>query len=272
MSYALVDVTEESAEPALLVALINGAQAWYYCSGTDDVAYSGHTYVHSPMIVGEINNTCEIPKDTLELKFPTINPFAAALLAYVPDTLTTVTVRRKHYSDAEALVVWKGRVLNYTASLGEVTVQCEPIFSSLQRIGLRTCYQRSCTRVLGEAGCNVVRATYSAQYTVIALDGITVTFSANLTENYLGGLLLAEDGTQRTIVGVGANTVTLMRAVQSLATSLAAHPTGFAVTLYQGCDRSTAMCSSRFNNIGNFRGFPGIQWINPMTSVNGVFQ
>jgi hypothetical protein len=273
MSYAALDISEQDAQPVLLFAFLQGSYAWYYCTGSTDVTYGGHTYTHVPLLPGSIAKTSDVPKDTLEIKLPITNAFAAAFLAYTPDAVTTVTVRRLHYGDvdAQAIIAWKGRVLAHVASLGTLTLICEPVFSTLRRLGLRQTYQRLCRHVLGGLGCNVNRALYSSTQTVVALSGVDVTFAAPLPADYTGGTILAVDGTQRMIVAVGTSSVQLMRPVKSLADSLLAHPAGFTVTLYQGCDRSTAMCESRFGNIGCFGGFPGIPWINPMTNTTSVF-
>lgn len=273
MSYGALDTSEQDGQPVLLFLFLQGAYAWYYCTGSSDVVYDGHTYSHTPILPGSFAKTGDVPKDTLEIQLPVTNPFASSFLVYPPDEVTTVTVRRIHYGDldGQAVVIWKGRILSHSAAQGTITLACESVFVSLRRSGLRQTYQRLCRHRHGSLGCNVDRDLYSAEYTVTALSGVTVTFSSALTEDYTGGTLLASDGTQRMITAVGTNTVTLMRPVKALVDSLIAHPTGFAVTLFQGCDRSTAMCKDRYGNIGNHGGFPGIPWINPMTNTTSVF-
>jgi len=271
MSYAAKETSVQDAQPVLLFAFRQDAQAWYYCTGALPIVYDGHAYAPAPLLPGDIASTGDVPRDTLEIKLSKDNAFAAAFLMYLPDDVTTVTVLRTHYDDAEVRFAWKGRILSFTLSDGVVTFACESVFSSQRRLGLRQTYQRLCRHVLGGPGCNVTIATYSAEHTVISIDGAKVTFSAALDADYLGGTLLAPDGTRRMIIDVGADYVVLMRPSKALVDALAATPAGVAVTLYQGCDRSTAMCASRFNNIGNFGGFPGIPWINPMTNISSVF-
>jgi uncharacterized phage protein (TIGR02218 family) len=271
VSYDVKEKSVQDARPVLLFTFRQGSLVWYYCTGSLPVVNSGHTYNPEPLLPGNIANTGDVAKDTLEIKLPVSNALAALFLLYTPDAVTTVTVIRTHYDNTSVRNAWKGRVLSFSAAQGVVTFICESVFSSERRLGLRETYQRLCRHVLGGQGCNVNIATYSAELLAVGIDGPKVTLSAALAVDYQGGTLLAPDGTRRMIVDIGADFVVLMRPVQALVDALIATPAGVAVTLYQGCDRSTSMCTDRFNNIGNFGGFPGIPWINPMTNISSVF-
>lgn len=271
MSYTSLDTSKQDGQPILLFDFVQGSTVWRYWAGNGQYAFNGHLYDPVPIEPSNFADTGDISKDPLSIKLPISNALAATFLLYTPDVTTSVTVYRTNYGDSNYRVAWRGRVLNYPTSIGTVTLNCESIFASMRRLGLRMPYQRLCPLALGDIDCQVDRAAYSAVYTVSSLAGIKVTFTASLAADYQGGLLKAPDGTSRLITDTGSNYVVLMWPMQSLADSMAAHPSGFTVTLYQGCDRSTKMCAERFNNLGRFRGWPGIQWINPMTNISSVF-
>ena len=255
----------------LLFAFLQGSQSWYYWAGPVQFLHDGNWYQSVATLPSEIENTGDVPKDTLTIELPISNPLANQFLSYTADAVTTLTVFRKHADGDEAEVAWKGRVLSYSASVATVTLNCESIFASMRRLTLRQTYQRLCRFALGDEDCGVDREAYAATLTVLAVVGDKVTFSAALSVDYKRGLLLAPDGASRMIVDTGSNFVVLLRPMQSLADNMAAHPSGFSVKLYQGCDRSITMCEQRFDNIGNSGAFPGILWINPMTNVSSVF-
>jgi hypothetical protein len=264
MSYASLDVSEQSAQPVLLFTFVRSNTAWYYCAGSEPFIYNGHSHAPIVLLSSSFAFTGDQPKDTLDLEFDISNVWAMAFLAGTLDAVTTLTVRRIHRGDTEARIMWKGRVLSSNASRGSIKLICEPVSLSLHRLGLRQTYQRLCRHAFGDIGCNVDRANYSELASIDSIDGATVTFTSALVADHAGGVLEAPDGTRRMIVSVGSNYVQLIRPIASLTVE-------DTVTLYQGCDRTTTMCASRFGNIGNYGGFAGIPWINPMTNVSVVF-
>lgn len=271
MSYSSKELSQQDSQPVQLFVFVRGSTTWRYCSGNASITYDSNVYSPEPMLPGKIVNTGNVFKDSLEIRFPISNAIVASMLASTPDLVTTLTVHRLHADDSEAITVWKGRLLRYVASGGVMTLTCESVFRSMQRLGLRQTYQRLCRHVLGGPGCNVNRDDYSSELTVQSVSGVTVTFTSSLPGDFLGGMLKAPDDTGHMIVSTGTDFVVLKQVSQSLVTSMLANPGGFTVTLYQGCDRSTAMCHSRFNDLGNHGGFPGIPWINPMTNISSVF-
>ena len=271
MSYQSLEESQQDAQPTLLFKFLQSSSAWYYYAGNSAFLFGGHWYQPEAILCDSLKSTSNVPKDSLEIKLPVGNTLADLLLAYAPEAVTTVTIYRLHHDDSENRTAWKGRVLSYTAALGTLTIVCESVFASMRRLGLRQTYQRLCRHVLGGPGCNVNLASYSSEQTVLALSGAQVTFADLLPVDYTRGTLVAPDGTICTISSVGSNFVRLLRPSKALVDSLAANPSGFTVTLRQGCDRSTGMCAARYNNIGNHGGFPGIPWINPMTNVSSVF-
>lgn len=276
MSYAGKELSQQDAAPVRLVRFVQGATTWYYTTRAASITIGGNVYVPGVISTESVVATGDVPKDPLILKMPYTNALAASFVASPPDAVTAVTVFRCHADDTETRIEWMGRASGASVTGATVSITCESVFSSMQRPGLRETYQRLCRRRLGGEGCNVTRANFTADCHMTAVSGNAVTFSQPLTENCVGGDIVASDGTMRMIIGQATDglSVTLMRPLRGLATMIAAiePPATYAeVTIQLGCDRSTTTCDTRFHNLANFGGFPGIPWINPMTNISYIF-
>ena len=272
MSYASIDVSQQSSDPVLLFQFVRGATTWRYVAMP--VAFTAMGYTWQPEVISvpdTIRSAGDVPKDAISITLPITNAMAAAFLAYAPDDVTTVTIFRTHYSDpTNGVALWKGRVLRSPTSIATISLDCENVFTSLRRMGLRQVYSRKCRHVLFGPGCNVDRDDFATSVTVTNVVANVVTCAA-ITGTFTGGNIKASDGTLRRIVGQAGAVLTLMRPVLSLIQDLAAHPGGFSAVLYPGCDRSTTTCRTVFHNLGRFGGFPGINGINPMDGSSNAF-
>ena len=273
MSYDSIDQSVQDADPVLLFQFVRGATTWRYCALPVDFAARGQTWLSEVIgLAGNIKNGSDISKNDLGVTLPSTNAMAAAFLAYAPDAVTTLTIFRTLYSNPTlGGAVWKGRVLHTPTAIATVTLNCESIFSSMRRMGLRQVYTRKCRHMLFKAGCNLNAADYALTVTVSNVVANVVTLSTSGLAQYLGGNIKAPDGTLRKIIEQAGSVLTLMRPVQSLIQQFAAHPGGFTATLYPGCDKSTATCRATFGNIGNHGGFAGMNGINPMDWSTNAF-
>jgi uncharacterized phage protein (TIGR02218 family) len=133
-------------------------------------------------------------------------------------------------------------------------------------------YRRSCSARLGDTRCGIdldvpgsraaCQVLHSYDLTVeLATDAISARALANGRLGFTSGQLA---GTERAIKtarlsGEGRTLVTLWEA-------LPASPTvGDAAVLTIGCDKSFAVCRSRFANAVNFRGFPHIPGLDVLS-------
>ena len=119
----------------------------------------------------------------------------------------------------------------------------------------RNLYSPTCLHTLYDSGCGVIRGTYAA-------NGAAGTGSTSSRIAFAGALALHAQGSIVFTSGVNANVRATIKGVAvgaslSLVYPLPSTPaTGDGFTVYAGCDHTSATCASRFNNIGNFRGFP----------------
>lgn len=270
MTYQTLEQSAQGGKPVLLFLFVQGVLEWRYTSTAFPVTYGGHEWTPTPITPGNVTQSGDLTKDTLSLKFPRGHEFARQFLGYTPDLVTTVTVFRGHLNDPDGQFVayWKGRVASFKAATGGgLSVECEPIFTSLRRPGLRARWQRSCRFALYHRGCRLNAEDFGTDGICTVADGanITVPEAAALPDGWLvGGMLKSPDGVLRYIVTHSGDSIGLIRPVESMNALVNDPDAGpVAVRLYPGCDHTRDTCKNKFNNLGNFGGFPWIPTKNP---------
>jgi len=119
----------------------------------------------------------------------------------------------------------------------------------------RNVYQPTCLHTLYDSGCTLNKASFGTSGIV----GAGSTFS---TINWTGASDNFAQGTITFTSGVNAGvTATIGSALAGAALYLiyplqSAPAAGDAFTVYFGCDHTQATCTSKFNNLANFRAFP----------------
>jgi hypothetical protein len=272
MSYATKEVSVQDGSPVLLFLFVQGNSEWRYTNAPATVSRVGQSWTPGVVVPTKFGQSGEMPKESVTFKVPIDYSLAATFLGYSPDAVTSVTVFRAHLGETDYNTYWKGRVDSTSASGNFLSIQCEPLSNSMGQLGLRPVYQRSCPHAFITPGskCRLRAEDFAQAGTVTAVNStgsvITVTEASGMN-NLLGGTFMAPDGTIRTITAHSGTTVTLMRGIKSLLAEMVAHPGGFAVTLYRGCDKSFTTCES-LSNLGNFGGWAGTPDINPVGGNN----
>lgn len=273
MSYSTREASIQDGAPIFLYEFVQGAQTWRYTSAPIAYTYGGYDWTPSALSHSEVSQSNEMAKDGISLKFPRTDAFASQFLGYAPDLVTSVTLRRGHSDDGEFVVYWRGRVAGSKATGAVISIDCESIFTSLRRSGLRARYQKTCRHALYARGCTLDPEDFALPALVPAVSATSVTVpDAALQPNgwYLGGMLRAEDGSLRLITGHVGSQLTLSRPIRFLSETLTGYGNnygnyygGMAVLIYPGCDRVRSTCDAKFANLDNFGGFPWIPSKNP---------
>ena len=175
-----------------------------------------------------------------------------------PNGVVSLTVFRNHLGDSEYITWWKGRVASVVFAGSTAKIRCESIFTALKRPGLRAHYQTGCRHALFDPGCGVNNQAYKLAGTVASFSGLNVTSSTFLTQasGWLTGGYLRVAGVPRMITNHSGDTITLSSVLPGLAV-------GVVFEAFAGCDRTFAICQSKFGNSLNFGGFPWIPAKNP---------
>ena len=261
MSYSIVEASNNDGQPVELYKFVQGLQTWYYTSGPDDVTYLAALYVSAPIIRSAITQTNDITRSSINLTFPREHEFSSMFLGFTPDLITTVTIFRSHVTDSahEWIAYWKGRVMSGKADGSQVELECEPVFSSMRRVGLRAKFQRTCRHTLYSISCGVNMDTYKATTTVMSTTGWSLVNTASGLQPdgyYSGGIVRLASGAMRFIVNHVGTTLYLSRPfVEDIS--------GATIDIFPGCDHLRSTCVGKFGNGDNFGGFPYSPVINP---------
>jgi uncharacterized phage protein (TIGR02218 family) len=254
--------TLDSSTPVELYAFAQGVNRYLYNSGIETFTRLGQDYLPSNIKRSNIRQTSNVFKNSVKFTFPRGNEFASQFIGFAPEELTSATVFQRDFNDPdeEYLTSWKGRVVGAETSENEIILECESIFTSVRRPGLREVFELTCRRTLYERGCNVNREAYKHTGAVLSIGSnsvdITVNGASSQADGYYTGGIFIVDGIMRYIVDHSSDVVTITRPIASLVG-------GVDVDIYPGCDGLTGTCNTKFSNLDNFGGFPYIPIRNP---------
>lgn len=268
MTYTTYENSTDDGAPFELYEFRRGSEFWRYTSASNNLIKTNETFYAEYIKRDEVKQVDDISKGGIKLVFPRTNLFAFSFLGFAPEGVTTVTIWRGHFGDdpQEYIAYWKGRVLKASASDAEITIDCESVFSSLKRIGLRARYERNCRHGLYSGACTISMSAYQLIATVSGVDRIDLTIGDASTRPdgyFTGGVIMDSEGNYRLITSHVGSAVRINREFEN-------SPTAGSVTLYPGCDKAKTTCISKFNNLENFGGFPFIPPINPFAGSSIV--
>ena len=155
-----------------------------------------------------------------------------------------------------SVILFKGRVGtvdNVGRTSAQITVNSDLVLLDLHMP--RNVYSPACQHVLYDSGCTLVKNAFATAGAVGSGSTFTTINWTGALANFNQGTILFSSGVN---AGVSAN---IKGSVPGVSLSLS-YPiydlpaTGDAFTAYWGCDHTQATCTSKFNNLTNFRGFP----------------
>jgi len=264
MTYDSYETSIEAGEPVELYEFSVGGLTFRFTSSENPLTLSGYEYAPDAIERNEIVNTTDEKQDRIEVRMPATNDFAARYMLLPPGNQATLTIRRIHRGDAEAIVYFKGVVHavtfveNGTKALAAVLA----ITSARDREVPRHTYQCLCNHTLFDAGCGINEATYTHALTCTAASGETITLAGAgaLGADYFVAGFLEYGGEYRTVIAQAGNVLTIL-------VPFTTTPIGFSVSARAGCRlRLTTDCRDKFANAINFGGFPYVPTKNPFAT------
>lgn len=288
--------------PAELFYFQHHTLAWALTSADEPITVSGVTCEPCDISRTEATSTQELNKANVNITLPRDHPVVQLHSLYPPSHVTTVTVYRTHRDDPDLqfTVVWMGRVLNVEGAGVMATLHCEPVATSIRRIGLRQMYQRQCPHVLYSPNtCKVDRELFKVNGTFVALDEdthlmMTVGFNPSTLPAKMWDRVgsvdvpLIEDKLSGGMVGwVSPTGLTYWRSILYQAAAVGSQvgiqinfpiplldiegspslPVGSALVLFPGCQHTMTNCLNTFNNLPNYGGYPYIPLLNPFNGT-----
>lgn len=241
------------------------SETYYQTSHDEDIFYQSSTYESVQIQRGKIEQNAEIERQSMSLKIARTNPLLDNFIQFPPTEIITLTIFRYHANDGvtpEVAVVWQGRILTADFSGSEATLDCEPVFTSLKRPGLRRKYQTQCPHVLYGPKCQINNFAFVEIGTLSVVNGFEITAPQWVGiggNSYLrGGYIHFDNRDLRTIVDFNdaAGRITMASALPIL-------EVGSVVNAFPGCKHTLGDCKNIFNNINNYGGFPYVPGNNP---------
>ena len=281
MTYATLETSRAVGRPYFLYQFVEGDEVWRFTSRATawiSAGSGGTSITWEPAAVahGDVVQTSEVERGVLELTWPLSHPFAGRFLAPMGNLPVTLTIFRGHEQVlGETVAHWKGRVMGAEVEGARILLNCESIFSTLRRAGVRAKYQRLCRHALYGRGCGLDIAGHWQTGTVsaIAAGGAVVTIpeAADHPDGWYRGGVLRFGLQLGFVISHAGPVLTLSRPMPELVAALGTpaidpetgDPLPLLVDIAPGCDLRAATCAQKFGNLLNFGGFPEIPGRNP---------
>lgn len=273
MSYDYLERSNHDGMPVALYEILIGGLVWRYNSLNVEVIANGLKY--EPLTISDDGYTQsgDINNDTFEITLPANAPIVQIFQGTPPSQRARVYLRRMHIGDTEAPIHWVGMIMSVRITEpGTAVIVCQPMTGTFNRNGLRLAFGRNCPHALYDNQCKVNRANFNTTVRVDALSGdsfISSQLAQYVVDGWASGgyLTWTRSGINllesRPIELHTNSTVRLMGTTDGMSV-------GMYVTVYAGCNRSTAHCAGKFGNLPNFGGFPYLPGKSPFVG-NPVF-
>ena len=266
----VIETTDALGEPIELYRFAVDTRAWTYCDGDFAVDSGGETYEVLPLGRDPMTSSGTLDKAEIQLTLPWDSSVPQLYRTTPPGGSVSVTIWRCHWDeDAQAittpLVIWVGRVLGCTRSGAAASLRCEPVSTSLRRVGLRRHYQYMCPHVLYGPQCGVDPSLHTVGAYVLEVSSAGVVITGQADAALAGGQVSWETPAGQT------RRLTILRVVYPDGTKslleTAGRPDdiveGQAISLLRGCRHTLEACRDDFGNAPAFGGFPYIPVENP---------
>jgi uncharacterized protein len=259
VSYDALESSQRAGAPVELYAFSTGSRTWFLTSADTKVVHLTDTYTPDAVSRGPVKEGNEPDAGSVTVTLPRTHPIAQLFIGYIPEPPLRLVLLARHRSDTEVYELFRGQVASARLAGARVELFGLPdIAADDQTIPRNTC-QPQCNWALYSSQCGVSKAAFfvSGPVTVVSGDTVQSTAFAGQPSGWLNnGYLERTNGERRWIVDHVGATVTLLSPFLDLVP-------GEVIVGQAGCDRTEAVCDSKFNNHARFLGFPRVPTKNP---------
>jgi len=280
VTYETLEASTQDGAPVYKFLFAEGVNEYRYTTAAYFISDSTGTWEPVAIRASSVTQTNELAKNGIKITMPRTNSVAGLFLGRVPERTMSVTIFRTHDGDIEDRVWWRGRVSGVDVSGDQVTLDCEDIYTSMRRPGLRARYQKGCRHSLYSPQCGVNMYDYAQGVEILSESGFELTITGlsdsvgdsvgdsvsggtvQLPDGYYsGGIIELADGSLRYITSQTGNTLTLLSPFDTIDVD----SVGVSATIYPGCAHNISDCKDKFDNLLNYGGFPYIPGRNPFS-------
>lgn len=256
MSYDEIERSNYDGRPINYFEFVAGATTWRYTDAQTEQSFDGNTYQPATVEVGEITLSSGDDSDDVNITIPVSLPFADLYRAAPPSSQVLVRIRSRHLADSEVRLRWVGVVKSAKRSnLVALDLTCRVLTADLARPGARLCWGRGCPHALYDRNCKVVPADFALTTTVSSMTNFRLTCSLGsaVADYYSGGFIEFAHPAgfieRRAVIQNPDNAVLVMMTANDGISP------GTTITVYPGCDRTSAACEEKFANMPNYGGY-----------------
>lgn len=264
MSWNNNEYSTANGQPVTLYEFVRGGGQYFrYTNADRNIIYEQKNWLAEAISDSGLSQNTG---DNIEISVPATNPVISLYRGVPPSEPVSVKISRFHYSDDEQQlnIVWMGTILEIKRQdSGVVNIISGSVASAFSRNGLRLTWGRSCPHALYDHNCRVNAAAFAVvDLNITSINGaeIMINMPADIPDGYFNGgyIEYVTDGIteRRGARNHSSNTIGLFGGTAGL-------KPGMTITVYPGCDKTTAMCHGRFNNMLNYGGVPHLPGISP---------
>lgn len=238
-----------------------GNKTWRYTSADRNIG----SYQKVPIGRDKVEQTQEEERNSLNIQCSLSLEMLRLYYGAPPSETNSLVIKGINSAD-QTSIIWLGRVTNVKFLEYSAEIHCEPIYTSLQRTGLRRLYQLSCPHILYGPDCRANKSSFKQNAIVETINGYNLLSSSFATKPdgyYAGGYVDWFHDTfleRRFIIAHAGSSIKLNMAFQNMNILE-------QVTVYAGCNHTIDQCSSKFNNVINYGGQPFYPKKNPMNGT-----
>ncbi len=271
MSFDIYEQSREGGQPIRCYEFTRGPLHFLYTTADRPITIAQKVFLPVPISDSGITFSGDSSSDALSITLPADTEVAQMYLGYPPSDEVGIVIWDYHYGEADYIVSYVGSVYNVkwpSAVACEITVWS--LTASLEKPGLRLCWQRGCPHSLYDNNCKVNEQAYVVKGLVQLFNGntIRVTEASGFPDGWFAGGFMEWEVKAGVIERRGIRQhvnvdLIMLGGVYGLSV-------GQAVNIYPGCVRTTAVCTSKFNNLANYGGAPALPGRSPFDG-NPVF-
>lgn len=258
MTFLSHELANYDGRPILLYEFRRGNYAVGYVASHADVVTDLLTYKATPITNQGVKQKGTTVTDIFEIECPRSLEVVQWFRYTPPSDTIYLVLRRFHYGDPEAVIVWIGQVVSVSEQSDETaSIKCQAVSITLKRGGLRLAWQRGCPHALYDQNCRADKPTFAHPTTISTVGTTFLTLSPSVpTDAYWPGGIVEWQAP--------GGLYYERRLIEHIVAGNQLYPygqfdgytAGMAVTLYPGCKRTSTWCESYFNNLANYGGFP----------------
>jgi len=229
---------------------------WGFTSADRDITFQSRDYRAVPISDDGIRQTGEASADAITITCPDDLDLVRIFTGHPPSDEIWLTIRDSHFGlpddPTSAIVVWSGSIqmVRWTKP-GESEIVCQSMTASMSRPGLRLSYERNCPHSLFDTSCRVARALYRFDTTISSLTGAAISLVSiggmDYTNGYVEWINSFGIPERRAIESQDGTTLTLLSGTAGLVAMQ-------SISIFPGCDQTSATCSGVYDNMDNYGG------------------